>query len=97
MRDAADTCKVSPRLAGGYRGGCRSQAKGGLLLNGLRCGRLEGIVRLGRFLKVSGGLSRLRGTYDSIDFVSCSKVDLKFYLRDIPLSPLKFSGNQKTA
>jgi hypothetical protein len=97
VRDEANKCKVSPRLAGGYRAGYLSQAKGWLLLKGLRCRWLEGIVRLGRALKVKGGLSRLRGTYDSIDFVSCSMVDLKFSLRDIHLSPLKFSRDQKTA
>jgi hypothetical protein len=58
-----------------------------IILNGLKFGRLEGIMRLGRALKVSGGLSRMRGTYDSIYFVSCSMVDLNFSLSDIPLSP----------
>ena len=59
------------------------------------CGLLAGILMLGRPLKASGGRRRLRGTCDSIDFVSCSKA--KFSLRDIALSPLKFFANQKTA
>ena len=87
MRDAADACIVSPRLAGGYRASYRCQGKDLILLNGLKFGRLEGIMRLGRALKVSGGLSRMRGTYDSIYFVSCTMVDLNFSLSDIPLSP----------
>ena len=87
MRDAADACIESPRLEGGYRASYRSEAKDLILLNGLKCGRLEGIMRLGRVLNVSGGLSRLRGTYDSIYFVSCSMVDLKFSLSDIPFCP----------
>ena len=97
MRDAADTCKVSPRLAGGYQGGYRSQAKAWVPLNGLVCGSLEGMMMLAMELNVSGVLSRLRGPCDSIYFVSCAMISLTFSLTDILLTPLKFFESQRSA